>query len=96
MWGLSEREYQRKLTAGTSLGAQLLRICLPMQGTPIRALPWSGRPHRPRSNKVHAPQLLSLRSRAHEPQLVKPVRLEPVLLNKRSHRNEKPAPRNEE
>ena len=33
---------------------------------------------------------------AHEPQLVKPVSLEPVLRNKRSHRNEKPAHRNEE
>ena len=31
-----------------------------------------------------------------EPQLLKPVHLEPVLLNKRSHRNEKPAHRSEE
>ena len=30
------------------------------------------------------------------PQLLKPVRLEAVLRNKRSHRNEKPAHRNEE
>ena len=30
---------------------------------------------------------------AHVPQLLKPVRLEPVLRNKRSHRNEKPAHR---
>ena len=30
------------------------------------------------------------------PQLCKPTRLEPVLRNKRSHRNEKPAHRNEE
>ena len=29
-------------------------------------------------------------------QLLKPVRLEPVLHNKRSHHNEKPAHRNEE
>ncbi|KAJ8794999.1 hypothetical protein J1605_018586 [Eschrichtius robustus] len=40
-------------------------------------------------------QLLSLRSRAHEPQLLKPACLEPVLRSKRSHRNEKPAHRNE-
>ena len=33
---------------------------------------------------------------ARVPQLLKPVRLEPVLRNKRSHRNEKPAHRNEE
>ena len=34
--------------------------------------------------------------RAHMPQLLKPLRLEPVLCNKRSHRNEKPMHRNEE
>ena len=33
---------------------------------------------------------------AHVPQLLKPVCLEPVLRNKRSHRNEKPAHHNEE
>ena len=30
------------------------------------------------------------------PQLLKPVHLEPVLRNKRSHRHEKPAHRNED
>ena len=52
--------------------------------------------HMPWSNEAHAPQLPSLRSRVHEPQLLKPVRLEPVLLNKRSHGNEKPEHLNEE
>ena len=33
---------------------------------------------------------------AHVPQLLKPVRLEPRLRKKRSHRNEKPTHRNEE
>ncbi|KAJ8779396.1 hypothetical protein J1605_012685 [Eschrichtius robustus] len=33
---------------------------------------------------------------AHAPQLLKPMHLEPVLHNKRSHRNEKPMHRNEE
>ena len=33
---------------------------------------------------------------AHVPQLLKPTRLEPMLRNKRSHRNEKPAHHNEE
>ena len=33
---------------------------------------------------------------AHVPQLLKPVRLEPMLRNKRSNHNEKPAHRNEE
>ena len=46
--------------------------------------PGLGRYHMPRSNE------------AHEPQLLKPVLLEPVLRNKGSHRNEKPAHRNEE
>ena len=56
------------------------------------------------------PQLLSLRSRArepqllspcattakvHVPQLLNPVCLEPVLCSKRSHSNEKPGHRNE-
>ena len=35
--------------------------------------PGPGRSHMPQSNKAHAPQLLSLRSRAREPQLLKPV-----------------------
>ena len=59
--------------------------------------PGPGRSHMPWSNEARAPQLLSLRSRAHEPQLLSPCAttteahaLEPVLRNKRSHRNEKP------
>ena len=50
----------------------------------------------PRSDEARAPQLLSLHSRARVPQLLKPTCLEPVLRNKRSHRKEKPAHRNEE
>ena len=53
--------------------------------------PGPGRSHMLQSNYAHAPQLLSLRSRAREPQLLKPAHLEPVLHNKRSHGNEKPA-----
>ena len=34
--------------------------------------PGPGRSHIPRSNKARAPQLLSLRSTAHEPQLLSP------------------------
>ena len=34
--------------------------------------PAPGRSHMPRSNKGYVPQLLSLRSRAHEPQLLSP------------------------
>ena len=58
--------------------------------------PGLGRSHALRSNLVHAPQLLSLRSRAHESQLLKPACLDPVFRNKRSHHNEKPAHCNEE
>ena len=58
--------------------------------------PGLGRSHRPRSNKAREPQLLSLRYRAREPQLLKPTCLEPGLRNNRSHRNEKPEHRNEE
>ena len=58
--------------------------------------PGPGRSHMLRSNSACAPQLLSLCSRAREPQLLKPMNLEPVLLNKRSHRNEKREHRKEE
>ena len=58
--------------------------------------PGPGRSHMPQSIWACAPELLSLRSRAREPQLLKPARLEPMLHNKRSHCNEKPAHRNEE
>ena len=58
--------------------------------------PGPGRSHMPRSNWARVPQLLSLRSGAREPQLLKPVHLEPVLLNKRNHHNEKPAHHNKE
>ena len=47
--------------------------------------PCPGRSHIPWSYYAHAPQLLSLRSRAREPQLLKPMCLEPVLHNKRSN-----------
>ena len=58
--------------------------------------PDPGSSHTPRSNEAPAPQLLSLRSRAREPQLRKPACLEPVLRNKRNHRNKQPTHRNEE
>ena len=57
--------------------------------------PGPGRSHMPQSNLAHA-QLLSLRSRAHEPQLLKPMRLQPMLCNERSHLDEKPVHRNKE
>ena len=67
-----------------------------MQETRVRSLVGELRSHMPQGNYARAPQLLSLRSRAHEPQLLKTVYLEPVLCNKRSHCNVKPTHRNEE
>ena len=45
------------------------------------SIPGPERTHMPRSNKAHVPQLLSLHSRAREPQLLKPMCLEPAHLN---------------
>ena len=48
-----------KRVIGASLVAQWLGICLPMQGTRVRALVWED--PMPRSNWAREPQLLSLR-----------------------------------
>ena len=77
-----------------SLVVQWLRICLPMQGTRVRALVREDPTCRGATKPV--PQLLSLRSRAREPRVLKPVCLEPMLCNKMSHHNKKPAHRNKE
>ena len=69
---------------------------LPANAGDTGSIPGPGRSHMSRSNKACAPQLLSLCSRACEPQLLKPACLEPMLRNKRSHRNEKPEHSNEE
>ena len=69
---------------------------LPANAGDTGSNPGLGRPHTPWNNKAHARQLLSLCSRAREPQLLKPMCLEPVLCNERSHRKEKPEHRNEE
>ena len=50
---------------------QWFRIRLPVQGTWIQSLVWEDS-HMPQSNYSGAPQLLSLHSRAHEPQLLSP------------------------
>ena len=69
---------------------------LPANAGDTGSNPGPGRSHMPRSNYACVPQLLSLYCRAREPQLLKPMPLEPVLHNKRSHRNEKPTHRSEE
>ena len=67
------------------------------------SIPGLGRSHMPRSNKpvchnywACTLEPASYNNWAHVLQLLKPACLEPVLYNKRSHRNEKPAHRNEE
>ena len=53
------------------------------------------RSHMLSSNETCAPQLLSLCSRAHKGQLLKPVLLEPTLSNKSSHCSVKPVQHNQ-
>ena len=77
-------------TFGASLVAQWLKIHLPMQGTRVRALFQEDATCRGATKPVHHNYW------AWVPQLLKPAHLEPVLRNKRSHRNEKPMHRNKE
>ena len=51
------------------------------------SIPGLGRSHMPWGSWAHVPQLMSPPSRAHEPQLLQPARLEPRLRNERSHCN---------
>ena len=93
---------QFKSTPWASLVAQWLRLCLPMQGTRVWALLWEDPTCRRATKPVHhnywacALEPTSHNYWAHMPHLLKPACLEPVLCNKRSHHNEKPAHRNEE
>ena len=86
-----------KVDDRASLVAQWLRIRLPMQGTWVPALvredPTCRGATKPVCHKYWAFTLepSSHSYWAHVPQLLKPARLEPVLHNKRSHHNEKPA-----
>ena len=76
---------------------QWLRICPPMQGTRVRALVREDPTCLGATKPVHhnywactlEPE--SHNYWAHITQLLKPVNLEPMLRNKRSHRSEKPA-----
>ena len=94
--------FSKKKCLGTSLLAQWLRICLPMQGTRVRALVREDPTCRGATKPVRhnywacALEPMSHNYWAHVLQLLKPAHLEPVLRNKRSHRNEKPAHRDEE
>ena len=94
-------EFQDQIT-GTSLVAQWLRICLPIQGTRVWVLVWED-PRRCGATKpmCHHYWACALEPTSHNywarvSQLLKPTCLEPVLRNKRSHRDKKPAHCNEE
>ena len=86
---------------GASLVVQWLRIRLPMQGTQVRAVvPKDPTCHGATKPMRHNYWACSLEPASHNywthvPQLLKLACLEPVLCNKRSHRNEKPAHLNE-
>ena len=86
-----------RLEPGTSLVAQWLRIHLLMQGTRVQSLIWEDPTCCEATKPMHhnywacALQPASHNYWAHVPQLLKPAHLEPVLRNKRSHHNEKPA-----
>ena len=68
----------------------------PVKAGDMGSSPALGRTHMPQSTEAHAPQLLSLCSKAHVPRLLKPAHPELELCNKSSHCNEKPARRSEE
>ena len=69
--GERHKSSDQKCILGTSLVAQWLRVHLPMQGTRIRALVRED-PTCRGATKPRASQLLSLCSRAREPQLLSP------------------------
>ena len=91
-----------KMLFGTSMEVQWLRIHLPMQGTPVRALVQEHLACRRAAKAMHHNYwACTLEPTSHNywaraPQLLKPVCLEPMLHNKRRHCNEKPAHRKEE
>ena len=89
-YGLHTTMKSKNPKSGTSLVVQRLRICLPIQGTRVWSLvqedPTCRRATKPMCHKYWACML----------QLLKPVHLEPMLRNKRSHHNEKPTHCNEE
>ena len=83
--------YHLKITSwGTSLVVQWLRIRLPMQRTWVQSLVWED----PTCHGATKP--VRHNCWAHVPQLLKPMHLEPMLRNKGSHHNEKPAHHNKE
>ena len=101
-WDVCYFYWLQNIDVGTSLVVQWLRIRLPMQGTRVWTLVRADPTYRGASKPVHhnywacALEPVSHNYWAHVPQLLKPVCLEPMLRNKRSHHNEKPVHPNEE
>ena len=98
----TNNELSQESTVGTSLVAHWLRVRLPVRGTRVWALvredPTCRRATRPVRHSYWA---CTLEPASHNcwacmPQLPRLMSLEPMLCNKRSHRNEKPAHRNKE
>ena len=89
----------KKSDLGASLVAQWLRIRLPMQGTRVWALVWEDPTCRGATKLMrHNFWACALEPASHNywaraPQLLRPMHLQPMLRNKRSHHNEKPAHR---
>ena len=68
----------------------------PANAGDMGSIPGLGRFHMPEGNEAHGLQLLSPSSWVCELQLLKPLCLEPMLCNKRSHHNEKSMRHNKE
>ena len=94
--------HKKYLLDRASLVVQWLRICRPMQGTGVRALVREDPTCHGATMPVrHNYWACALEPASHNywarvPHLLKPARLEPVLRNKTSHRNEEPVHCNEE
>ena len=83
----------KSISTGTSLVVQWLRICLPMQGTQVWALVREDPTCHGATNPMHHNYwACTLEHTSHNywarvPQLLKPAHLQPMLRNKRGHRN---------
>ena len=76
----------KRSEAGTSLVAQWQKKKKknpPDKAEDTGSMPGPERSHRPRCSCARAPRLLSLRSRAREPQVLKPMHLEAVSCNEK-------------
>ena len=64
----------------------------PASAKDMSSIPHSRISHAPQSNQAHTPQPLSLRSRAHEPQLPEPLHLQPASTMRRPRITVKSSP----